>query len=130
MFVGKNTQLKQAAVGHAIMQAVRSRTVIVSLQISLGVQLNLEFGSRTFIETLHKLDFCSSYQEAQKYQQNAAVSLLLETSCVMQGKFLQFTADNIDHNTRTPDGLNTSHGMGMIKAVTPGIICTSRIIPV
>ena len=38
-------------------------------------------------------------------------------------------AYNIDHNTQTLDGLNTFHGMGMIKAVTPGIICTRRIIP-
>ena len=59
------------------MQAVRSRIVIASLQICLGVQLHLEFG-----------------------------------------------ADNIDHNTQTLDGLKTFHGIGMIKAVTPGIKCT------
>ena len=47
----------------------------------------------------------------------------------MQGQFLQFMADNIDHNTLAVDGLNTLHGMGMIKAVTPGIECISRIIP-
>ena len=49
----------------------------------------------------------------------------------MQGHFLQFMADNIDHSIQTLDGLNTFHGMGMIKAVTrtPGIKCTSRIIP-
>ena len=47
----------------------------------------------------------------------------------MQSQFLQFTADNIDHNTQTLVGLNTFHGMGMIKAVSPGIKCTSRIIP-
>ena len=47
----------------------------------------------------------------------------------MQGQFLQFMADNIDHNKHTLDGLNTFHGMGMVKAVTPGIKCTSRIIP-
>ena len=41
-FVGKNTQLKQAAVGHAIMQAVRPKAVIAPLQICLGVQLHLE----------------------------------------------------------------------------------------
>ena len=46
----------------------------------------------------------------------------------MQDQFLQFMADNIDHNTQTLDGLNTFHGMGMIKAVTPGIKCTLRII--
>ena len=47
----------------------------------------------------------------------------------MQGQFLQFIGDNIDHNTQTLDGLNTYHGMGMIKAVTPGINWISRIIP-
>ena len=38
-------------------------------------------------------------------------------------------ADNMDHNTQIFDGLNTFHGMRMIKDVTPGIKCTSRIIP-
>ena len=37
--------------------------------------------------------------------------------------------DNMDHNTQILDGLNTFHGMKMIKAVTPGIKCTSRICP-
>ena len=47
----------------------------------------------------------------------------------MQGQFQQYMADNIDHNTQTLDGLNTFHDMGMIKAATPSIKCTSRIIP-
>ena len=47
----------------------------------------------------------------------------------MQGQFIQYMADNIDHNTQTLDGLNTFHDMGMIKAATPSIKCTSRIIP-
>ena len=38
-------------------------------------------------------------------------------------------ADNIHHNTQTLDALNTFHGMGMIKTITPGIKCTPRIIP-
>ena len=38
-------------------------------------------------------------------------------------------ADNIDHNTQTLDALNTLHIMGMINSITPGIKCTSRIIP-
>ena len=67
-----------------------------------------------------------SKSSVQKYQQSAAVSQPLETPCLMQG---QFMADKIDQNTQTLDGLNTFHGMGMIKAVTPGIKYTSRIIP-
>ena len=119
-FVGENTQLKQAAVSHAIMQAVRPRPVIAPIQC-LGVQLHLKFGSRFLIETLHEVGFCSSYQEVQKYQQSAAVSQPLETCGLMQGQFLQFVADSIDHNTQTLDGLNTFYGIGMISAVTPGI---------
>ena len=68
-------------------------------------------------------------KKIQKYQQSAAVSQPLETPCLMQGQFQQFMADNKDHNTQTADGLNTFHCMGMIKAVTPGIKCTSKIIP-
>ena len=82
-FVGENIELKQTTVDHAIMHAVRSRTVIVSLQICPGVQLHLEFGSRFFIETLHGLGFCSSYRNVQKYQQSATVSQPLETPCLM-----------------------------------------------
>ena len=58
-------KLKHEAAGHAIMQAVRSRTVIASLQICLGVQLHIELGSRFFIETVHELGFCTFSQKVQ-----------------------------------------------------------------
>lgn len=35
---------------------------------------------------------------------------------------VKFVADNIDHDTRTLDGKNTFHAMGMISAHTPAII--------
>ncbi len=34
-------------------------------------------------------------------------------------EFVQYGADNVDHNIRTLDGHGTFHGMGMIVAVTP-----------
>lgn len=37
------------------------------------------------------------------------------------GRFIQYVADNVDHNIRTIDGHNTFHGMGIIAAVTPDI---------
>lgn len=40
---------------------------------------------------------------------------------------VKFVADNIDHDTRTIDGKNTFHGMGMISAHTPAIIRKSSI---
>ena len=35
-------------------------------------------------------------------------------------QFLQFVADNVDHNVRTLDGYGTFHGMGIIVGSTPG----------
>ena len=35
--------------------------------------------------------------------------------------FVQYGADNVDHNIRTLDGYGTFHRMGMIAAVTPEI---------
>jgi len=36
-------------------------------------------------------------------------------------QFIQYVANNVDHNIRTLDSNNTFHGMGMIAAVTPEI---------
>ena len=93
------------------------------------MHLHLEFGSSLLIKTLQELGFCSTYQEVQKCHQSAAVSQPLEIPGLKQCQFLQFVADNIDNNTQTLGRLNTFHGKGMISAATPGIKCTSRIIP-
>ena len=47
-----------------------------------------------------------------------AVSRGTELPNINSGQFLQYVADNVYHNTRTIDGLNTFHGMGMIATVT------------
>ena len=118
-FVGKNTQLKQAAV---VMQAVRPRAVITPSNTTwcattLRIWVQISNGNITRTWFLFILS------------RSSEVSQPFETPGLMQGQFLQFVADNIDHNTQTLDGLNTFHGMGMISAVTPGIKCTSRRIP-
>ncbi|CAG2215124.1 unnamed protein product [Mytilus edulis] len=41
--------------------------------------------------------------------------------------FLQYVADNVDHNSGTLDGNNTFHGMGIMAAVTPGSFGTKPI---
>ena len=35
-------------------------------------------------------------------------------------EFVQYVADNVDHNIRTLDGNDTFHAMGIIATVTPG----------
>ena len=41
--------------------------------------------------------------------------------------FLQYAANNVDHDIRTLDGKNTFHGMGIIAAFTPVINIEGRI---
>lgn len=115
----KNSALKVASIGQAIVQAVRPRVVISPLQMRLAVQLHPYFASRFLIDTLHHHGFCSSYQEVQMFNENAAPSQGTEIPS-FNGEFVQCAADNVDHNTRTLDGHNTFHGMGMIAVVTPG----------
>ena len=42
-------------------------------------------------------------------------------------QFVQYVADNVDHNIRTLDGNDTLHGMGMIAAITPGVNKSQKI---
>lgn len=52
---------------------------------------------------------------------SAAASQGTDIPGYSDGHFIQYVADNVDHNIRTIDGHNTFHGMGIIAAVTPGI---------
>ena len=40
---------------------------------------------------------------------------------------MQHVADNVDHNIRTIDGLNTFHGMGIIATITPKVIAKKPV---
>jgi hypothetical protein len=63
-----------------------------------------------------------------KYEPNAAAVLSTRIPSQEIGEpFLQFIADNVNHNIRTLDGHNTFHGMGIIATSTPG---TDITIPV
>ena len=109
--VGKKTDTKIASIGQAIMQFARPRALIAPLQIGLGVQMHQHFGSKFLIDSLYQHGFRSSYQEVQRFERCAAVSRGTELPNICSGQFLQFLADNVDHNTRTIDSLNMFHGM-------------------
>ena len=72
------------------------------------------------IDTLNKMGFCSSYSEVQKFERSAALNqgtdLQIETN---SKQFVQYIADNVDHDLRTLNGLGTFHGMGIMAAITP-----------
>ena len=130
IFSKKDSNLQVQSIGQAIVQAARPRLTIQPLQIGLAVQLHHMFGSRFLIETLNSMGFCSSYPEVQRFESSAVVARNQETSDLLdQTHFLQFVADNVDHNTDTIDGNNTFHGMGIISCTTPGKIKSPKEIP-
>ena len=96
----------------------RPRVLLAPLQFGLGVQLYHHFASQFLIDSLHHHGFCCSYQEVQRFEHNAAQSHGTDIPNLTTG-FVQYGADNVDHNIRTLDGYGTFHGMGMIAAVTP-----------
>ena len=60
-------------------------------------------------------------------EKNAAVT---QGTCIPNhtSEFVQYVADNVDHNLRTLDGNDTFHGMGLIATVTPGTKQTQVIL--
>ena len=101
------TVTSKGSVGQAAMQASRPRGIIWPLQIGIGVQMHCQFGSHHLIETLNKLGFCSSYSEVGKYEMKSANTLNNTVPAYSRDRFMQFVSDNVDHNVRTIDGLNT-----------------------
>ena len=125
---GKDSDLKGASIGQVIMQSARPRISICPMQIGLGVQLHHHFASKFLIDTLYSFGFCSSYAEVQIFQSSAAVTQGTDILGFTPGRFIQFVADNVDHNIRTLDGLNTFHGMRIIAGLTPASDQSSQVI--
>lgn len=82
--------------------------------------MNHYFSSRFLVDTLYSLGFSCSYSEVQKFESSAASNMNTTIPGFFPGKFMQFVADNVDHNIGTLDGNNTFHGMGIIACMTPG----------
>ncbi|CAG2208600.1 unnamed protein product [Mytilus edulis] len=127
IFSGKDTRLKIMSIGQSIVQAAAPRMCMLPLQLALGVQLHHNFSSRFLIDTLNSLGFCSSYTEIQKFECCAAAEKGNDIPNFVAESFLQYVADNVDHNSGTLDGNNTFHGMGIMAAVTPGSFGTKPI---
>ena len=94
--------------------------------MGLAIQVHHHYASRFLVDSLHNLGFCCSYQQVQEFEQSAAFSHGTDITD-FTNQFVQYVADNVDHNIRTLDGNNTFHGMGMIAAVTPGVRSNNRI---
>lgn len=111
-----NSGVKVASIGQSIMQAARPRVLLAPLQIALAIQMHHHFSSRFLIDSLHKHGFCSPYKEVVRFEQNAAANQGTDIPNY-DAQFVQYSADNVDHNIRTIDGANTFHGMGIIAII-------------
>ena len=127
LFTGKVVDLKIASVGQAIMQAVRPRVLMAPLQIGLGVQMHHHFSSTFLTDSFNAHGFCASYKTVTNYEKCAAAAQGTDIPECSPQHFVQYAADNVDHNIRTLDGNGTFHGMGIIATITPG---TKSKIPV
>lgn len=123
----KNTGLRIASIGQSIMQSARPRVLLAPLQIALAIQMHHHFSSKFLIDSLHKHGFCSPYKEVIRFEQNAASDQGTDIPNY-DSQFVQYSADNVDHNIRTIDGANTFHGMGIIATVTPSTVL-ARAVP-
>lgn len=104
-----------------MMQAIRPLGLFPPLQLGVGVQMHHHFASTLLIDSLFHLGFGCSYSEVQICERIAAVAQKLKVCGFTRGHFMQYVADNADHNIRMSDGHGTFHGMGIIACVTPKI---------
>jgi len=91
------------------------------LQLALAVELD-RLGISQLLHMVSRLGFCMSYDEVVRYKQSVLQFL---PGCVDeklpdhdQRPFMQYVADNLDHNVRMLDGQGTFHGMGIISVST------------
>ena len=93
----KNTELKIAALGQALMQSARPNLLLSPIQLGLGVAIHHISGSRKIVDLLHKVGYFLSYEEIKLFELNAAVSQGTDLGGVNNDSRIQFVGDNVDH---------------------------------
>ncbi|GFX15283.1 uncharacterized protein TNCV_3302131 [Trichonephila clavipes] len=89
---------KCKTIAHAIISAVRPRSFLSPLHITLTVMFHRKFGSKKVINICHSLGFCASYKQATLYEASATFATPPE---IKTGSFAQFVHDNADFNINT-----------------------------
>ena len=112
-------KIKQLAVGQCIVQAAKPRSVLCPIPLRLGVELAKTFGSKWLLNHLAKLGFSVSADEVLRFKQSAIQHSKEYHNEALEKdnneSFIQWSADNVDHNILTLTGKGTFHGMGIIS---------------
>ena len=95
------------------------RDTIPPLLFDLGVDLDQTIGSKWLVRHLSRLGFSITPDEVTLYRQSVLEADTETPTTLSNGAFIQWSADNVDHNLATLDGNNTFHGMGIVASVTP-----------
>ena len=125
----KNSDLLVASIGQAIMQAVALRSFLMPLQLAVAISPEHKYGCRALVDLLNSLGFCSSYAEADRYRKNAALlqGVSADAENLLEDTLIQWSADNVDHDSLTRDGRNQIHMMGMMVSLTPATTAPRKI---
>ena len=119
-------RLKRSSAGQVITSVARQRSAVFPITFRLGAEMDNMFGSCWLIDELTKLSFSISYNEIKRYKQSfISNNDSLSATATRKSDFVQWVADNVDHNISTLDRKNTFHGIG-ITAISIGKMCNSR----
>ena len=88
---------KRVALGHALISATR-KNLMSPLLFGLGIQLDHSFGSKWLTNHLSRLGFSVNNDEVKKYKVSV-MEAEPDVPCISPESFVQFIADNVDHNT-------------------------------
>ena len=118
IFKNRKTDMKItiAAIGQAIMQQQRPRSLMSPMQFALTMKVHDDCPG--LLNNLFKSGFCLSEHEAKLFKECAAFESPNPFS-LMKGKFGWIIGDNFDHNKITLTGHDTIHVMGLMMTETP-----------
>ena len=99
------------------------------LPFGLGIELENAFGSKWLINHLSRFGFSISADEVLRYKESAIECTVHVQVQTKDDQFVQWVADNVDHNIVTLTGKGTFHGMGVISITSkPSSIVTTTAI--
>ena len=102
---------------HVIMQWCKKEGYQSPLLLAIGLFVHQITRSRVLVDVLYALGLSLSYSAILDFEKRPSVSTIEFTDTLSEEEsmecFLQFIADNFDHNEDTTTGACTAHDMGL-----------------